>query len=97
MSANRGMIQYNDECRAFVEFVVSNCTATDGKIYCPCKYYRNNQRHSPDYVLANLTGGRGMSPGYILWYMHCETAISRPVPGRYSNLVAIDATAGSTK
>jgi hypothetical protein len=38
-----------------------------------------------------------MSSGYILWYMHDETAISRPVPGRYSNPVAIDGTTGSTK
>jgi hypothetical protein len=38
-----------------------------------------------------------MSPGYILWYMHSETEISGPVPGRYSNPVATDATAGSTE
>jgi hypothetical protein len=64
MSARRGTTEYNDGCRAFVAFAVSKCTAVDGKIYYPCKYCRNNQRHAPDYVLAHLTGGRGMSPGY---------------------------------
>jgi hypothetical protein len=38
-----------------------------------------------------------MSSGYILWYMHGETAISGPVPSRYSNLVTADATASSTE
>jgi hypothetical protein len=60
MSARRGTTQYNNGCRAFVEFFVSNCTAADGKIYCLCKYCQNNQCHSPDYVLTHLTGGRGM-------------------------------------
>jgi len=82
MSARRGTTQYNDGCRAFVEFAVRNCTAADGKIYCPCKYCRNNQRHAPDYVLAHLTGGRGMSLGYSLWYMHGETVQGFAVPGR---------------
>jgi hypothetical protein len=95
MLAHRGTTQYNDGCRAFVEFAISNCTTADGKIYYPCKYCRNNQRHFPDYVLAHLTGGMGMSLGYILWYMHCETAISGPVPGWYSNPVATNAMAGS--
>jgi hypothetical protein len=97
MSARKGTTQYNDKCRAFVEFPVSNCTAANGKIYCTCKYCRNNQRHSTYYVFAHLTGGMRMSPGYILWYMHSETEISGPVPGRYSNPVATDATAGSTE
>jgi hypothetical protein len=56
-----------------VAFAVSNCTAVEGKIYCQCKYCRNNQCHTPDYVLAHLIGGRGMNPGYNLWYMHGET------------------------
>jgi hypothetical protein len=68
MSARRGTTQYNNGCRAFVEFAISNCTAADGKIYCPCKYYRNNQCHTLDYVLAHLTRGRGMTLGYSLWY-----------------------------
>jgi hypothetical protein len=97
MSARRGTTQYNDGCRAFVEIAVNNCTATDGKIYCPCKYCRNNQHHFPDYVLGHLTGGREMSPGYILWYMHGETVISRPTPGLFSSPVATDATTGSTE
>jgi hypothetical protein len=97
MSACKGMTQYNDGCRAFLAFAVSNCTATDSKIYYPCKSCRNNQRHPPDYVLAHLTEGRGMSPRYILWYMHGKTRISGPVPGRYSNHVAADATARSTE
>jgi hypothetical protein len=81
MSACRGTTQYNDGCRAFVTFAVSNCTAVDGKIYCPCKYCRNNQRHTPDYVLAHLTGGRGMNSGYNLWYMHSETTSGSAVRG----------------
>jgi hypothetical protein len=75
MSARRGTTQYNDGGRAFVEFAVSNCMAADDKIYCPCKYCRNNQRHALDYVLAHLTGGRGMASGYSLWYMHGETLL----------------------
>jgi hypothetical protein len=66
MSARRGTTQYNDGYRAFVEFAVSNCMAADGKIYCPCKYCRNNHCHSPDYILTHLTGDRGISPGYSL-------------------------------
>jgi hypothetical protein len=96
MSARRGMTEYNDGCRAFVEFAVGNCTATDGKIYCPCKYCRNNQRHSPDYVLAHLTGGRGMTPGYSLWYMHCETARGSVVPGRCSSHPSVANSAASS-
>jgi hypothetical protein len=97
MSARRGTKQYNDGCGTFVAFAVSNCTTVDEYIYCLCKSCRNNQCYPPDYVLAHLTGGRGMSPGYILWYMHGERAISGPVPSRYSNLEAVDATAGSTE
>jgi hypothetical protein len=82
MSARRGTTQYNDGCRAFVEFAVCNCTAADGKIYCPCKCCWNNQWHAPNYVLAHLTGGRGMTPGYSLWYMHGETVQGSAVPGR---------------
>jgi len=97
MSACKGMTQYNDGCRAFLAFAVSNCTATDSKSYYPCKSCRNNQRHPPEYVLAHVTEGRGMSPRYILWYMHGKTRISGPVPGRYSNHVAANATARSTE
>jgi hypothetical protein len=57
MSGRRGTTQYNDGCRAFVAFAVSNCTTSDGKILCPCRYCRNNQHHYPDYVLAHLTRG----------------------------------------
>jgi hypothetical protein len=85
MSACRGTTQYNNRCRAFVAFAVSNCTAVDGKIYCPCKYCRNNQRHTPDYVLAHLTGGRGMNPGYNLWYMHGETKTGSTICGQCSS------------
>jgi len=98
MSARRGTTQYNDGCRAFVEFVVSNCMAADGKIYCPCKYCRNNQRHAPDYVLAHLTGGRGMTLGYSLWYMHGATVSRSAVPGRCSSHSSVtDPAAGSTE
>ncbi|XP_062157848.1 uncharacterized protein LOC133865452 [Alnus glutinosa] len=82
MSAPRGTTQYNDGCRAFVAFAVRNCRAADGKIYCPCKYCRNNQRHPPDYVLAHLTGGKGMSTGYGYWYMHGETTLNPAAPVR---------------
>jgi len=85
MSAPRGTTRYNDGCRAFVAFSISNCTAVDGKIYCPCKYCRNNQRHTPDYVLAHLIGGRGMNPGYNLWYMHGETTTGSAIPGQCSS------------
>jgi len=85
MSARRGTTQYNDGCRAFVVFAVSNCTAVDGKIYYPCKYCRNNQRHTPDYVLAHLTGGRGMNPVYNLWYMHDETTTGSAIRGQCSS------------
>jgi hypothetical protein len=81
MSARRGTIEYNDGCRSFVAFAVSKCTAVDGKIYCPCKYCRNNQRHTPDYVLAHLTRGKEMSPGYNLWYIHGETTSGSTVHG----------------
>jgi hypothetical protein len=98
MSACRGTTQYNDGCRAFVEFAVRNCTAADGKIYCPCKYCRNNQRHAPDHILAHLTGGRRMSPGYSLWYMHGETAQWYAVPGWCSSHPSVtDSAAGSTE
>jgi uncharacterized membrane-anchored protein YitT (DUF2179 family) len=98
MSTCRGTTQYTDGCRAFVKFVVSNCTVVDGKIYCPCKYRRNNQRHSPDYVLAHLTGGRRMTLGYSLWYMHGETAGGSTVPGRcLSHPSVTDSAAGSTE
>jgi hypothetical protein len=82
MSAPRGTTQYNDGCRAFVAFAVRNCRSGDGKIYCPCKYCRNNQRHPPDYVLAHLTGGKGMSTGYGFWYMHGETTLNPAGPVR---------------
>jgi hypothetical protein len=82
MSTRRGTTQYNDGCRALVEFAVRNCTAADGKIYCPCKYCRNNQRYAPYFVLAHLTGGRGMSSGYSLWYMHDETVEGSAVLGQ---------------
>jgi hypothetical protein len=82
MSARRGTTEYNDGCRVFVGFAVPNCMAIDGKIYCPCKYCRNNQRLTPDYVLAHLTGGRGMCPGYSLWYMHGETVQRAILPGQ---------------
>jgi len=80
MSAPRGTTQYNDGCRAFVAFAVRNCMAADGKIYCPCKYYRNNQWHTPDYVLSHLTRGKGMSTGYGFWYMHDETTLNPAAP-----------------
>jgi len=82
MSACRCLTQYNEGFRVFVEFAVSNCTSANGKFYCSCKYCQNNQRHAPDYVLAHLTGGRGMALGYSLWYMHSETASGSAVPGR---------------
>jgi hypothetical protein len=85
ISVRRGMTQYNDGCRAFVAFAICNCTAVDGKIYCSCKYCRNNQRHTPDYVLAHLTGGRGMNPRYNLWYMHSETTSGSAVCGQCSS------------
>jgi hypothetical protein len=91
MSARRDTTQYNDGCKAFVAFAISNCTTANGKIYCPCKSCRNNQRYPQDYVLSHLTKGRGMTSGYILWYIHGERRISGPVPGRYSNPVVIDA------
>jgi hypothetical protein len=47
------------------------------------------------HVLAHLTEGRGMTPRYILWYMHGERRISGPILGRYSNPVAADATTRS--
>jgi hypothetical protein len=98
MSARRGMIQYNDGCRAFVKFAVRNCTAVDGKIYCPCKYCRNNQRHTLDYVLTHLTGGKGMSSGYSLWYMHGETIQWSALPGRCPSHPSVtDSAAGSTE
>jgi hypothetical protein len=98
MSACRCLTQYNEGCRVFVEFAVSNCTSANGKIYCSCKYCQNNQRHAPDYVLAHLTGGRGMALGYSLWYMHSETASGSAVPGRcLSHPSVTDSTAGSTE
>jgi hypothetical protein len=98
MSALRGTTQYNDGYRAFLEFAVSNCTAADGKIYCPCKYCRNNQHHALDYVLAHLTRGRGMAPGYSLWCMHDETASGSTVPGRCSSHQSVtDSTADNTE
>jgi hypothetical protein len=98
MSACRGTTEYNDGCRAFFAFAVSKCTAVDGKIYCPCKYCRNNQRHTLDYVLAHLTGGRGMTPGYNLWYMHGETTSGSTVPGQCSSHPSgTDLVVGSTE
>jgi len=98
MSARRGTTQYNDGCRTFLTFAVRNCTAIDGKIYCSCKNCRNNQRHTPDYVLAHLTGGRGMTPGYNLWYMHCETTIGSVVRGGCSSHPnGTDSAAGDTE
>jgi hypothetical protein len=98
MSTRKGTTQYNNGCRAFVEFAVSSCTATDGKIYRPCKYCRNNQRHTLDYVLAHLTRGRGMALGYSLWYMHSETVSGSAVPGRCSSHPSVtDSTVNSTK
>jgi hypothetical protein len=38
ITKTRGMREYNDGCSAFVAFAVSNCTTTNGKIRCPCKY-----------------------------------------------------------
>jgi hypothetical protein len=98
MSAHRGTTQYNNGCRTFVEFAVCNCTAADGKIYCPCKYCGNNQQHAPDYVLAHLTGSRGMTSGYSLWYMHGETIQGSVVPGRCPSYPSVmDSAAGSTE
>lgn len=98
MSARKGTTQYNDGFRAFVTFAVSNCTGTDGKIYCPYKYCRNNQRHTPDYILAHLTRGRGMTPGYNLWYMHDEPVSGSVVRVRcLSHPSGTDLAAGSTE
>jgi len=65
--------------------------------FTACKYCRNNQSHSPYYVLAHLTRDRGMSPGYILWYMHGETTINGAVLSWCSSHVATDAAASSTE
>jgi hypothetical protein len=98
MSARRGTTQYNDGCRAFMEFAVRNCTTADGKIYCPCKNCRNNQWHAPAYVIAHLIEGRGMSSKYSLWYMHDEIVQGVVVPGRCSSHPSVtDAAAGSTE
>jgi hypothetical protein len=98
MSTRRGTTQYNDGCRVFVAFAVSNFTAVDGKNYCPCKYCRNNQRHTPYYVLAYLTRGRGMTPGYNLWYMHGETTSESAVRGGCSSHPSCtDSAAGDTE
>jgi hypothetical protein len=57
----------------------------------------NNLRHFPYYVLVHLTGVRGMSPGYSLWYMHGDTVRGSTVPGRCSSHPSVtDLAAGST-
>jgi hypothetical protein len=78
-------------------FVVSNCRTADGFIYYPSKLCRNSQRHPSNYVLAHLTGGRGMNSRYNLLYMHGERTVSGPIASSYSNPEVADATGGSTE
>jgi hypothetical protein len=58
MTKSRGMREYRDECRLFVDFTVSNRRIPNGNIYCPCKLCRNNQHHLPNVVLTLLTWGK---------------------------------------
>jgi hypothetical protein len=74
----RGTREYNNGCREFVEFTVSSCRTTDGKIRCPCKMCRNNHLHSPDYVIEHLTAGRGMMTSYINWWHRGQTTPYNP-------------------
>jgi hypothetical protein len=59
MTKSRGMREYRDGCRSFVDFAVSNCRIPNGNIHCPCKSCQNNQRHPPGFVLAHLIVDKG--------------------------------------
>jgi hypothetical protein len=90
----RGTREYNNGCREFVEFAVSNCRTINGKIRCPCKMCLNNRLHSPDYVLKHLTAGRGMMTGYINWWHHGQTMPYNPDATIQLNHPATDAAGG---
>jgi hypothetical protein len=103
MTKSRGMREYRDGCRLFVDFAVSNCRIPNGNIHCPCKSCRNNQRHPPDVVLvhltvvlAHLTGGKGILTTYSTWFWHGEKHVRGPVAGSYSNRSVADVASGST-
>jgi hypothetical protein len=97
MTKYSGTREYRDGCRLFVDFAVSNCRISNGNIHCPCKSYRNNQRHPPGVVFAHLTGGKGIMITYTTWFWHDEKHVWGPVASSYSNPSAVDAASGSTE
>jgi len=90
----RGTREYNNRCREFVKFAVSNRRTTNGKIRCPCKMCRNNRLHSPDYVLEHLIAGRRMMTSYIKWWHHGQTTPYNPDAAIRSIHPATDAAGG---
>jgi hypothetical protein len=70
MTKSRGMREYSDGCRLFVDFIVSNYRIPNGNIHCSCKSCQNNQCHLPGVVLAHLTGAKGIMTTYTTWFWH---------------------------
>ena len=66
MTKPRDTREHRDDCKSFVNFAVGNCTVPNGKIYCPCKICRLNQRHLPSVVHAYLTGRK-------TYFLHIRT------------------------
>jgi hypothetical protein len=97
ITKSRGMREYKNGCRSFVDFAISNCRTLCGFIYCPCKSCRNNQLHPPHFVLDHLTRGKGIMTTCTTWYWHSENHVQGPVVGSYSNCLAADVVGGSTK
>jgi len=93
----QGTREYNNGCREFVKFAVSNCRTTNGKIRCPCKMCWNNRLHSPDYVLEHLTASKGMMTSYINWWHHGQTTPYNPDVAIRSNHPATNAAGGTVE
>jgi hypothetical protein len=96
MTKSRCTREYRDRCRSFVDFTVRNCRFPYGKIHCPCKAYRNNQRHLPGIVLDHLIGGKGIMNTYTNWYYHGDKPVRLNVVVFNLTTTSIDA-GNSTK
>ena len=63
MTKFRGLEEYMNGDKTFVEFAISNSTNKEC-IICPCKKCKFNKSLSLKLVYTHLTSGTGIMPGY---------------------------------
>jgi hypothetical protein len=63
MTKFRGLEEYMNGAKSFVEFAFSKSTNKE-YIICQCKKYKFNKSPSPELVYTHLTGGIGILLGY---------------------------------